>query len=308
MTSPCSTLRLAPSLALLLGFTGLLAGCIDPKSIGLETADDGSGSAESGSDGDASEGSGGTGQGPGTGQTNDSGDPTGGETDDGSCPPIDPAPCQECTCIDGGWICEPTCLPSCDGALCGASCELCPEGEPDCEPDQGVCTADGQCVGTPPPKLGFCEGALQPGFEDELDQIWGCTNPVADVLVFAHDMADERGLALYVDMGLWDQAIASGMPVHAELDATDPAVILEGRAGFYVTATECADFWENEPDIKEHWVPTAGTVILDLVPVGDQTQTTVQLVDVELHRVEPGPEPITIDLTWSDVLVGEVPG
>ena len=55
-------------------------------------------------------------------------------------------------------------------------------------------------------------------------------------------------------------------------------------------------------------MPTGGTVILDLVPIGGQTETTVQLVGVELHRVEPGPAPLTVDLTWSDVLVGEVPG
>ena len=42
MTFPCSSPRLAPSLTLLLGLAGTLAGCVDPKSIGLETADDGS--------------------------------------------------------------------------------------------------------------------------------------------------------------------------------------------------------------------------------------------------------------------------
>jgi hypothetical protein len=305
MTTCCS-LRLAPSLALLFGLAGSLAGCIDPKSIGLETADDGSGSAESGSDGDASEGSGGTSQGQTTGQTNGT-DPTAGDSGTPSCPPIDYGPCQECTCIDDEWHCEPICPESCEGLACGEGCLMCPEGEPDCAMPSldGVCTAEGQCVGTPPPKLGFCEGALQPGFDDELEQVWGCS----DLVVFAHDAADERGLSLHVDPGLYAEAQATGMPVHAELDATDDSVDLEGRAGFYVTAAECSDFVENEPDIKEHWRPQAGTVIIDIVPIDEfSAAATVQLVGVELYRVEPGPAPITVDLTWSDVTVGPVPG
>jgi hypothetical protein len=245
-----------------------------------------------------------TGEGQTSGQTNGT-DPTAGESGTPGCPPIDPAPCQECTCIDDGWICEPTCLPSCDGALCGASCELCPEGEPDCEPDQGVCTAEGQCVGTPPPELGFCEGALQPGFEDELDQVSGCS----DVVVFARDATDERGLVLHVDQGLYAEAQATGMPVHAELPATDPTVYLEARTGFNVTIVECSDVIVKDPDIQETWRPQAGMVILDVTPFDEfSASATVQLVGVELRRDQPGPLPITVDLTWTDVIVGPVPG
>jgi hypothetical protein len=50
-------------------------------------------------------------------------------------------------------------------------------------------------------------------------------------------------------------------------------------------------------------------VILDVVPTGgNETETTVQLVGVELHRVQPGPAPITVNLTWSDVNVSPYPG
>lgn len=303
MTFPCSSHRFAPSL-MLLGLAGTLAGCIDPKSIGLETADDGSGSAESGSAESGSEGSEGTSQGQTTGQTTD---PTAGESGTPGCPPIDYGPCEECTCIDDEWHCETICPASCEGLACGDGCLMCPEGEPDCAMPSldGVCTTEGVCVGTPPPKLGFCEGALQPGFEDELDAVGGC----ADVMMYAHDAADERGLVLHVDQGLFSDAIASGMPVHAELPATDPSVFLEGRAGFYVTTTECSDFIENEPDIKENWRPTAGTVILDVVPVdASSANATAQLVDVELHRQQPGPAPIVVNVTWTDVSVGWLPG
>lgn len=306
MTFPCSSPRLASSLTLLLGLAGTLAGCIDPKSIGLETADDGSGSAESGSAESGSEGSEGTSQGQTTGQTNGT-DPTAGESGTPGCPPIDYGPCTECTCIDDEWQCETICPASCEGLACGDGCLMCPEGEPDCAMPSldGVCTAEGVCVGTPPPKLGFCEGALQPGFEDELDAVGGC----ADVMIYAHDAADERGLVLHVDQGLFSEAIASGMPVHAELPATDPSVFLEGRAGFYVTTLECSDFIENEPDIKENWLPTAGTVILDVVPVdASSASATAQLVDVELRRQQPGPAPIVVNVTWTDVNVGWLPG
>lgn len=303
MTFPCFSYRLAPSLTLLLGLAGALAGCIDPKSIGLETAE-GSGSGDAGSEG--SEGSDGTSQGQTTGQTNGT-DPTAGESGTPGCPPIDYGPCQECTCVDDEWHCEAICPESCEGLACGEGCLMCPEGEPDCAMPSldGVCTADGLCVGTPPPKLGFCEGALQPGFEDELDIVSGC----GDVAIFAHDAADERGLVLYVDQSLFVEATDTGMPVHAELSATDPTVTIEGRAGFYVTALECSDFIENEPDIKENWLPTAGTVIIDVVPIDASSATaTAQLVDVELHRQQPGPAPIVVNVTWTDVNVGWLPG
>jgi hypothetical protein len=304
----CFTYRPAPSLALLLGLAGSLAACIDPKSIGDEPDDESSGSVESGSE---SEGSGGATQGQTSqtsGQTSDTGDdPSSGDTDPQPCPPIDIEPCQECTCIDGGWICEPTCAPSCEGLECGAGCELCPEDDPDCViPEVGVCTAEGQCVGTPPPKLGFCEGALQPGFEDELDAIGGC----GDVEVYAHDAADERGIVIqYLGQGLVADAAASGMPGHVELSATDPALVVEGRAGFFVTIAECNGVSGTEVDIKESWLPAAGTVIIDVFPLeGEIAHATVQLVDVELHRVQPGPAPIVVNATFSDVLVGWLPG
>lgn len=300
----CSSYRLAPSLVALLGLAGSLAGCIDPESIGLETAEEGSGSAESGSEG--SEGSGGTSQGQTSGPATGT-DATSGDTEGLPCPPIDIGPCHECTCTDEGWVCEPVCPESCEGLECGTSCLRCGDDDPDCaSPElEGVCTAEGQCVGTPPPKLGFCEGALQPGFEGELEVVGGCS----DMVVFAHDAADERGLVLHVDGGLFADVVASGMPVHAELPATDPSVFLEARAGFYVTALECSDFIENEPDIKENWLPTAGTVIIDLVPIdASLANATVQLVGVELHRAQPGPAPLVVDVTWTDVGVGWLPG
>jgi hypothetical protein len=308
MTFPCFSYRLAPSLTLLLGLAGTLAGCVDPKSIGLETADDGSGSAESGSAESGSEGSGGTSQGQTTGQTTGT-DPTAGESGTAGCPPIDYGPCTECTCIDDEWQCEMICPASCEGLACGDGCLMCPEGEPDCAMPSadGICTAEGVCVGTPPPKLGFCEGALQPGFEDELDAVGGC----GDVRIYAHDAADERGLVVQLsqELALAQTAIATGEPVHMELSATDPSVIIEGRAGFYVTTQECSDVIVDEPDIKENWLPTAGTVIVDVVPAGvDLAEATVQLVDVELHRLQPGPAPLVVNVTFSDVGVGWFPG
>jgi len=296
------------SLSLLLGLAGSLAGCIDSKSIGLETADDGSGSAESGSEGEGSEGTGGTSQGQTSAPTGGSEtDPTA-ESGEALCPPIDIPACVTCNCIEGEWDCDDSaCLYDCEGQACGASCVFCPDEQPDCDPmgNEGLCTADGMCVGTPPPKLGFCEGALQPGFEDELEIVAGCS----DIMVFARDAADERGLVLHVDQGLYAQAQAMDMPVHAELDAIDAAVVLEGRAGFNVTIAECSDVIVTDPDIKETWTPQSGTVIIDIVPVDEfSANATVQLVDVELHRVQPGPTSIVVNVTWTDVMVGPVPG
>jgi len=306
----CFTYRVAPSLALLLGAAASLAGCIDPSSIGIETQGESSGSAESGSEG---EGSGATSQGqtsdPTAGETDGTtSDPTSGETENPGCPPIDIGPCEDCTCgDDGNWVCENICASTCEGLACGTSCLRCPDDDPDCgiPAFEGVCTADEQCVGVPPPKLGFCEGALQPGFEDELDVVSGCS----DIVVFARDMADERGLVIQVDQDLYTQAMDSGMPVHVEVPATDPTVVLEARAGFYVTALECSDVIVNEPDIDESWRPTAGMLIIDVVPVGPNfAEATVELVDVELHRLQPGPAPIVVSTTFAGVGVGPVPG
>jgi hypothetical protein len=293
---PCPSHRLAPSLALLLGCAAALAGCSDPKTS--ETADDGSGSAESGSAGSAGSAT----EGQSSSQTD------GSDTGPQPCPPIDIGPCQECTCIDGGWVCEPTCGPSCDGLECGAACLRCPDDDPEClGPSlEGVCTVLGACVGVPPPKLGFCLGALQPGFEVELTAS-GC----ADVLIEAQDDADERGLVVQLapELGLAQAAIATGEPQHLELSATDPNVTIEGRAGFNVTAAECNDVIEPGIDIKETWAPVSGAVIVDVVPDGaGLARATVQLVGVELYRVQPGPGPLVVDVTWSDVLVGWFPG
>jgi len=199
------------------------------------------------------------------------------------------------------------CVQSCAGEACGEACVLCPEDDPDCDfpIEEGVCTATGECVGVPPPKLGFCEGALQPGFELELDTVSGCS----DLWVYARDMADERALVLSIDQGLVADAVATDMPVHAELPATDPTVSLEGRAGFAVTATECNDVIIDDPDIDENWLPNAGTVIVDVIPTGDGfANATVELVDVELQRLQPGPAPIVVDYTFTDVFVGWLPG
>lgn len=307
MTFPCIPARLTPSVALLLGLAGSLAGCVDPKSIGLETAEDGSGSVESGSEGEGSEGTGGTSQGQTTAQTDGPDtDPTG-ETGEAFCPPIDIPACAICECIEGEWSCdESACASSCEGQACGAGCLLCPADDPDCEnptPD-GLCTADGLCVGTPPPKLGFCEGALQPGFEDELTVGFGCI----DMNVGLRDDADERAIMMSFSGGLVAQAWAAGEPLHVELSATDPTVSIEGRAGFSVTSEDCTDLFGN-PDIKETWRPSSGTVIVDITSISAElADATVELVDVELHRVQPGPAPIVVNVTIPDVSVGWTPG
>jgi hypothetical protein len=51
-------------------------------------------------------------------------------------------------------------------------------------------------------------------------------------------------------------------------------------------------------------------VIVDVVPDGAPglALATVQLVGVELHRLQPGPAPLVVDVTWSDLLVGWYPG
>lgn len=303
----CFSYRLAPSLALLLTAAFVLPACVDPKSIGQETDGEDSGSGDTGSE---SSTTGTTSQGMTSGETDDpstSTDPTAGETGPG-CPPIDPAPCTECECVGNEWNCvDLGCVESCDGEACGQACLICPDDDPACDfpIEEGVCTATGVCVGTPPPKLGFCEGALQPGFEGELSEVSGC----ADVWVYAHDLADERGLVVSIDQGLVADAVAMGMPVHAELSATDAAVAIEGRAGFNVTEPECNDAIGPGVDIKENWLPNAGMVIVDVTPDGAGFATaTVELVDVELYRMQPGPAPIVVNFTFTDVGVGWLPG
>lgn len=300
--TPCFSYRFAPSLTLLVGLACSLGGCIDPKSIGQET--DGEGSSGDTGSSSATDGmttqSSGQSSGPTTSNST-------GETDTGpGCPPIDPAPCTECECVGDQWNCiDLGCVDSCAGEACGVAC-LCPEDDPECAPGgEGLCTADGLCVGTPPPKLGFCEGTLLPGFEGELSTISGC----ADVHVYAHDAADERGLVVHVDQGLVAASLASGMPVHMELPATDPTVHIEGRAGLLVTEAECNDAVGPGIDIKETWLPTAGTVIIDVTAIAEmQADATVELVDVELHREQPGPAPIVVNVTFPNVSVGWLPG
>ncbi|MCX4240645.1 hypothetical protein [Paraliomyxa miuraensis] len=304
----CLPHRLAPSLALLLTTALVLPACVDPKSIGQETDGEDSGTGDT----DATETTNGmTTQAPTTGETEGSSTaPTTNDTvvDTGvDCPPIDPGPCMECECTFGGWDCYfAGCVESCEGAMCGEACALCPDDDPECEfpLDVGSCTADGMCVGTPPPKLGFCEGALVPGFEGDLTEVSGC----ADVVVYAHDAADERGLVVSVDQGLAADAIAQDMPTHIELPATDPTVSIQGRAGFDVTVNECNDVIVPD-DIKETWSPTAGTVIVDVTPDGMGGATaTVQLVDVSLHRDQPGPAQIVVNFIFTDVPVAWLPG
>lgn len=278
-----------------------LLGCT-PTTPGDDT--DGSGSAESGAD---TESTGGTSQGQTSGQTSGT-DPTGSETEQLPCPPIDIPACTVCECIDGEWACDDSACFACEELACGDSCLRCPDEEPNCGIPalEGVCTALGECVGVPPPKLGFCEGALQPGFESELVAS-GC----ADVVIEAHDGADERGLVVQLsqELALAQTAIDTGNPQHVELSATDPSVTIEGRAGFFVTAAECNDVVVPEIDINENWLPVAGMVIVDVVPDGaGQALATVQLVDVELHRLQPGPGPLVVNATWSDVSVGWFPG
>ncbi len=297
----------------------MVPGCIEPISLGPET-DDAGGSDDTESDGATSQGS--ATSGPGTATTTGPGTDDGpatatdGPTDDGPatatdgdpCPPIDIANCVECECFDGEWACSNTgCVYDCEGFECGVGCMVCPDEDPECtSPEyEGVCTALGECVGVPPPKAGFCEGALQPGFEMDLEVVSGCI----DMLVFAHDVADERGVVVMIDQGLVADAVATGMPVNVELSATDPSVTLEARAGQMVTALECNDVAKPGVEIDELWLPVAGTIIVDVVPDGfDTANATVQLVDVELQREQPGPETITFSMTMSDVYVGWLPG
>lgn len=307
----CLSYRMS-SLTLLVGSICLLPGCIDPKSLGQETDDSGSESSEEGTSGPTAEGSqSNTGNpgtytdGPGTGTDTD-----GPGTDTGpGCPPIDIAECVECECIDNEWSCSNTgCIYDCTDQACGTSCMMCPEDDPECtSPDAvGSCTADGQCVGAPPPKLGFCEGELQPGFENDLDVQQGCS----DLVVFAHDAADERAIFIWIDQGLAQDVIDTGVPAHVEVAATDPSVLLDARSGTNVTMNECDDVLKPGVDIHETWRPTSGTLIIDVVP-GEflYADATVELVDVVLAReTYPGPAPITVNLTLSDINVGWFPG
>ncbi len=311
----CLSLR-APSLCLLLGASLLLPGCIDPKSLGNET-DDSAGTdnplpADTGMESTDGPGTGGPGTGgPGTETEGETDNPLPGETGTGpdpTCPPIDIADCVECECFDGEWACSNTgCTYDCEGSACGDQCMMCPEGDSECtSPEyEGICTAQGECVGVPPPKQGFCEGALQPGFEGELNVAAGCS----DMAVYAHDATDERGLVLFIDDGLVADAVATGMPVHAEYGATDAEVTMEARAGLMVTHDECNDVAIEGVEIDEVWLPTGGMVIVDVVPDGfGNANATVELVAVQLDREQPGPDSLTINMTMSDVYVGWLPG
>ncbi|MCA9711682.1 MAG: hypothetical protein KDK70_37955 [Myxococcales bacterium] len=306
---PCFCYRPRASI-LLLSTLWLLPGCIDPKSVGQETDDAGESSESDDTGGPTSNGSATTMPGTGTegsGTEGSDSDSSGTDTS-GLCPPIDIASCVQCDCIEGEWSCSSEgCVYDCTDQACGTACMICPEGDPDCSAPEyeGVCTADEQCVGVPPPKLGFCEGALQPGFEGALTVQAGCS----DMTVYAHDAADERGVVVRITAGLVQDAVDSGLPVHAELSAVDAAVSLEARAGFSVTINECNDAPLPNEDIEETWLPAAGTVIVDVVPDGIGTaNATVELSGVELHRTQPGPAPITIDMTMTDVYVGWLPG
>lgn len=302
----CFPYRTRDALALVLG-TCLLPGCVDPKTIGFET--DEAGSEDAGSTDGETDGA--TSQGPATddGQTDGTDGSDGSDTSE-PCPPIsEVAECVECECFDGEWACSNTgCAYDCEGLACGDSCMMCPPEDPECtSPEyEGVCTADGQCVGVPPPKQGFCVGALEPGFEMDISEAGGC----ADMLVYGFDAADTQGVVLWLDEGLVADAHASGMPVHAEYDAIDPAVSLEVRAGLNVTAMECQDVPVPGVEIDELWLPTGGTVIVDVTATGMMEGfATVEFVDLVLARQQPGPSPITVpSLVLTDVFVGWLPG
>ena len=296
--TPCFSYRARDLLALLLGAC-LLPGCVDPKTVGLETDDERSAESSEGgqTDGMTSQGSG-----------SDSGGQTEGSDGPETCPPIDHADCVACECIEGEWSCSSdACVYDCSDHACGDACMMCPEGDPECSSPEheGVCTTDGECVGVPPPELGFCEGALAPGFEAGLSEAGGCS----DMVVYGYDAADTQAVLLVVDDGLVADAVASGMPVHAEYEATDPALTLEARAGQQVTAGECQDVPVPGVQVDETWRPTAGTVIVDVVPSGSEGVATVEFVDLVLEREQPGPGPLTVpSLIIADVLVGWFPG
>ncbi|MEM9460712.1 MAG: hypothetical protein AAGF11_41465 [Myxococcota bacterium] len=289
------------ALTLWLGAIAMVPGCIDPRSIGEEPDSAGT---ESG-------GSGGTGESGGSGAGGSNSDGPGelpkGETGV-DCPAILTPECMECDCqcVAGGWVCPEEPVDDCTDQACGAPC--CTEEEPECTDASlgGLCTADGQCVGAPPPLLGFCEGELQSGFEQELSVQNGC----ADMVIYAHDAMDEQAIVLSINQGLVQDVIDTGVPVHVELTATDPALALEARAGFNVTMHECNDVLEPGVDIIETWGPTGGTVVIDVVPGEFELPVaTVQLVDVVLARENyPGPAPITVNLAVTDITVGWLPG
>jgi len=302
------------ALGLLLATSVLLPGCIDPKTVGIETDDGGTedGSFTAGeTDGMTSQGPGSATGGQTEGQTEGATDDSGSATD-GTCPPIDIAECMQCECFDGEWACSNEgCVYECEDQACGDSCMMCPEGDPVCDSPEyeGICTADGQCVGAPPPELGFCVGALEPGFELELSEAGGC----ADMWVYAFDAADQRAVVLSAVDQLVADAVASGMPLHAEYDANDPVVSLEARAGFNVTAEECQDTPVEGVQIDELWLPTSGTVVIDIVPGAAEPSplgtATVEFVDVVLERTQLGPAPILVpSLTVADIAVGWLPG
>lgn len=292
------------------GLWGALAlcGCIDPSIVGQETGDSSSGAPVTDDEGPQTDGA--TSQGGSTqGMATESGETDGGETDS-LCPPILVADCVECECQDGDWSCTTdACNYDCTGLACGDSCMMCPDDDPMCSGIDfgGVCTADGQCVGIQPPKLGFCVGDIEPGFEVGLTNTYGC----ADLVVMASNGDDSEAVILSVSEGLVADAIASGMPVHVELDVSDPSILmLEARTGAEVTSNECNDAPIPGVDINETWLATSGTVIIDVTATGGElADATVELVNVAFARTIPGPAPILVpSLLMPDVAVGWLPG
>ncbi|MCH9683062.1 MAG: hypothetical protein K0V04_16625 [Deltaproteobacteria bacterium] len=301
--------------ALLLGAASLVSGCIDPKTVGLETegGTDG-GTATGGMTGSNSETDGPATDGSQTGGQGTDGPATDGAESDGtatgdSCPPIQTAECIECECVADSWVCNTdACNYDCQGDMCGDPCMMCPEGDPECtDPDaEGICTADGACVGVPPPKQGFCEGALQPGFEANLTQVFGC----ADMTVIGRSATDTEAIIIGINDMLVATTADTGMPVHAEYPAELAPVVMQAVSGISVTLNECNDVIFREVEIDETWLPTAGTIIVDVAPILDsQGIATVELVDVVFEREQPGPPAITVEsFTIADVNVGWLPG
>ncbi len=302
---------------MVLGAAFVLPGCIEPINVGQETEAGSGGASETNAATDGMTSGSPTGSptasGTDAGETDGTDGTDAGETDDDStgdsCPPISIADCVQCECLNDQWACNTdACDYDCSDNACGDACMNCLPGDPECtDPDaEGICTADGQCVGSPPPKQGFCEGAIAPGFEADLDQTFGCS----DMVVVAGNAIDTQAIVLSVLDTLVADAQSMGMPVHAEYAATDAALVLEARAGIMVTINECNDVVFPKVEIDELWLPTAGMVIIDVVPSGQDLGTaTVELVDVLFERQQPGPAPILVpSLILEGLNVGWLPG
>lgn len=280
-------------------------GCaLDPKTVGQ--ADDGSAVSESagctasgGGDTDATncaaESSGGSdGSASGTGSASGSASGESGGCDHEGCP----------------W--EP-----CAGQVCGAFCNTCAPWDTECaEPGTfTVCLPSGECDAWPQWDQDPCPGSgLQSGFESTLQPAAGC----GDMSVYAANGDDTIALRLHVE-GIVAEAHAAGTPIERSYAADDPALGLEIVFGSQLTVQDCNDAPVGEPDVQEHWVPSAsegdgpGEVTITVTPDGpdneghaDVTITNLVIARDDADVLDP---PITApSIQLFDVYVGWLPG